>query len=129
MPERCDLHGQVLRIELDRAPIKSLAGQRKNVALLAAGQEEDQRLVSAQEFLRLLGLEWLRARQRRIARELLCEPIADRSELLFGVGDLPSQVRNGVLLAIRRRPREDVAEGFVQGVQAGGKVLSVAYER
>ena len=98
-----DLLREVLGTDRNRAPVEAIARQREDVALLVSGQEEDQRLIGAEQLLHFLGLERLRARERRILGELPFEPRRVGVELALGLGKLPPQCadRAGVLLALR----------------------------
>src|ERR1700730_1130149 len=79
-----DLLRQVFCPDPDRVPAEAIARQRKDVALLVSRQEEDQRLIGAEQLLHFLGLERLRARQRRILGELPFEPRRVGGQLALG---------------------------------------------
>src|ERR1700687_5711877 len=87
-----DLIRQRLRAERDRLPREIFARQRKNVALLVAREEENERLVGIQELLRFIGRQRLGTGERRVVRKLLLEPPRVRGQLSFDLGDLPADV-------------------------------------
>jgi hypothetical protein len=98
-----DLLREVLGTDPNRAPVEAIARQREDVALLLAGEPEDERLIGAEQLLHFLRLERLRARQRRILGELPFEPRRVGGQLALGRSKLSAQCadRGGVLLALR----------------------------
>ncbi len=109
-------------------PVEAVALERKDVAFLLAGQKEDERLVGSEQLLRLLDLQRLGVRQRRIIREFLLQLRVMVGELALGVGHL---LADGVDLR-RIRPirlRQRLDQRLVAVAPKGEQVLVLAHER
>ncbi len=103
LAERPKLLRQGIGAERDDLPVEAVAGEREDSALGVAGQKEGERLVGAEQLLRLLQTQGLGDRERRIGGEFLLQPSVVCGEPGFRVGDLPADVvdQRRVLLRIR----------------------------
>src|SRR5208337_3570882 len=123
-----DLLREVVGPDRNCMPIEAVPRQREDVALLVSGQEEDQRLIGAEQLLHVLGLERLWACECRIFRELPFKPPRVGHKPALGRGKLFAQCcdRGRVLLTLRFCKGRK--ERLVALAPQDGQVLTLAYQ-
>ncbi len=128
-PERGHFLRQRLVANGDWRPLEALARQRKDFRLLLAVENEDQRLVEAEQRLQFLDLERSRLGQGRVIGELLFQLSRSCGDGAVDLADLPAEFfdRSAVLLPFRLRQRRD--QTILGGATCRRPILQIAHHR
>src|SRR5208337_1778513 len=104
-------------------PVEAIARQRKDVALLVSGQEEDQCFIGTEQLLHFLRLERLWARERGIVGKLGCQTRRVGGKRALSVDNLLADRLDQRRVALTFRLRQRLDQRLVALTPEGGEVL------